>query len=52
MEYFKGEELKKVVPKKRVEPVTYRVEPGGSLMIGGVGRIDLHEGKNLREAKR
>ncbi|GMH92922.1 hypothetical protein TL16_g12489 [Triparma laevis f. inornata] len=43
LEYFKGEELKKVVPKKRVEPVTYRVEPGGSLMIGGVGRIDLHE---------
>ena len=35
--------MKKVVPKKKVEPVTYRVEPGSSLMIGGLARIDLHE---------
>ena len=36
------DELKLVVPRKRVEPTTYRVEPGGSLLVGGMCRIDLH----------
>ncbi|GMH72668.1 hypothetical protein TrRE_jg10990 [Triparma retinervis] len=36
------DELKLVCPKKRVEAKTFRVEPGGCVMLGGLARVDVH----------
>mmetsp|Transcript_20230 Transcript_20230/g.42399 ORF Transcript_20230/g.42399 Transcript_20230/m.42399 type:complete len:698 (-) Transcript_20230:3-2096(-) len=36
------DELKIVCPKKRVEAKTFRVEPGGCVMLGGLARVDVH----------
>ncbi len=36
-----AEEMKVVLPNKRVTPRTYRIEIGGTLHIGGLCRIDL-----------
>jgi len=36
------DELKVVCPKKRVEAKTFRVEPGGCVMLGGLARVDVH----------
>ena len=38
-----GEEMKIVLPNKRVTPRTYRIEVGGTIHIGGLARIDLLE---------
>jgi len=38
-----GEEMKIVLPNKRVTPRTYRIEVGGTIHIGGMARIDLLE---------
>lgn len=35
------EELKMVVPKKRVEPITFRVGPGKCVLVGGLAKIEL-----------
>jgi ribosome biogenesis GTPase A len=35
-----GEEMKMITPGKGTMPVTFRVEPGSSLLIGGVARVD------------
>lgn len=35
------EELKMVVPKKPVEPITFRIESGKCVQIGGLARIEL-----------
>lgn len=34
-------ELKMVVPKRKVEPITFRVEPGKCVLIGGLARIEV-----------
>jgi len=35
------EELKMVVPKKQVEPITFRVESGKCVLVGGLARIEV-----------
>ena len=35
------EELKIVVPAKRVEPITFRLEAGKCVMVGGLARVEL-----------
>jgi ribosome biogenesis GTPase A len=35
------EELKIVVPTKRVEPITFRLESGKCVMVGGLARVEL-----------
>lgn len=35
------EELKIVVPKKRVEPVTFRIQAGKCALVGGLARVEL-----------
>eukprot|EP01082_Thalassiosira_pseudonana_P003921 g3042.t1 g3042 contig12:1307115-1308808(-) len=35
------EELKIVVPKKRVEPITFRVASGKCVLVGGLAKIEL-----------
>jgi len=34
-------ELKMVVPKRKVEPITFRVEPGKCVLIGGLARVEV-----------
>jgi len=36
-------ELKMVVPKRKVEPITFRVGPGKCVLIGGLARIEVSE---------
>ena len=38
-----GDEMKVVLPNKRVTPRTYRIEVGGTIHIGGLARIDVLE---------
>ena len=38
-----GDEMKMVLPNKRVTPRTYRIEVGGTIHIGGLARIDVLE---------
>ncbi|CAG8565026.1 5643_t:CDS:2 [Acaulospora colombiana] len=38
------EELKMVIPQKRIKPLTYNIFPGKSVFFGGLGRIDYVEG--------
>ncbi|KAJ1750976.1 nitric oxide associated protein 1 [Coemansia sp. RSA 989] len=42
--YLTNEELKMVVCSKRISPFTYILEKGKSVMLGGLGRIDLVDG--------
>ncbi|KAJ2847606.1 nitric oxide associated protein 1 [Coemansia brasiliensis] len=42
--YLTNEELKMVVCRKRITPFTYILENGKSVMLGGLGRIDLVDG--------
>ena len=35
------EELKIVVPKKKVEPITFRIESGKCCLVGGLAKIEL-----------
>ncbi|KAJ2454408.1 nitric oxide associated protein 1 [Coemansia sp. RSA 2336] len=42
--YLTNEELKMVVCTKRISPFTYFLEKGKSVMLGGLGRIDLVDG--------
>ncbi|CAG8433464.1 5297_t:CDS:2 [Ambispora gerdemannii] len=34
------EELKLVIPRTKIKPLSYRIEPGKSIFFGGLGRID------------
>lgn len=45
--YLSGEELKKVMPKKQIQPSVYRIAPGTTLFIGGLARFDYLEGPPL-----
>ena len=37
--------LPQVVPKKRAQHVTLRVKEGKSVLLGGIARLHLREGK-------
>lgn len=38
------EELSITLPKRRIQPVTYRLVPGKALFFGGLGRLDYVDG--------
>jgi ribosome biogenesis GTPase A len=38
-------ELRRVLPTKRMAPLTYRVQPGQSIMLGALARVDMITGK-------
>ena len=42
-----GEELKKIMPKKQIQPSVYRLSPGTTLFLGGLARFDYLEGPPL-----
>eukprot|EP01124_Arcella_intermedia_P028244 TRINITY_DN5696_c0_g1_i1.p1 TRINITY_DN5696_c0_g1~~TRINITY_DN5696_c0_g1_i1.p1 ORF type:complete len:498 (-),score=136.94 TRINITY_DN5696_c0_g1_i1:95-1588(-) len=41
------EEFSILQPKKKIKPVVFRIPPGTSLFIGGIGRLDYIEGPPL-----
>ena len=43
--YLHYDELKAVLPSQTLRPLTYRVKPGQSLLIGGLARIDVVAGR-------
>eukprot|EP00042_Codosiga_hollandica_P041798 m.376030 g.376030 ORF g.376030 m.376030 type:complete len:192 (-) comp56185_c0_seq10:193-768(-) len=42
--YLTPDEIKSILPSKRIVPVTFKVEAGKSLLIGGVARVDFEQG--------
>ncbi|KAJ1912709.1 nitric oxide associated protein 1 [Mycoemilia scoparia] len=41
LNFLAFDELKDVVPNKRVVPLTYKIRPGQSICFGGLGRLDF-----------
>jgi ribosome biogenesis GTPase A len=37
------EELKMVVPTNKVEPITFRIEPGKCVLVGGLAKVEVME---------
>jgi hypothetical protein len=46
-QYLSSDELKKIMPKKQINPSVYRLEPGSTLFLGGLARFDYLEGPPL-----
>ncbi len=42
--YLSPEDLKKVIPQKRINPKVYQLEPEQTLFLGGMARIDFISG--------
>lgn len=42
--YLDKSEMKQVMPRKRINPKVYQINPGQTLFLGGVGRIDYKSG--------
>ena len=43
--YLKGSDLKVAVPKKRIKPREYQLNPGQTIFMGGLGRFDYLKGQ-------
>ncbi len=45
LNYVKGNELKKIIPKREIKPITFQIKKNQCLIIGDYARIDYIEGE-------